>query len=158
MYLSLLVFGIFASVAGAAMIAFGIPINQFGLGNTLILAGTTAFVGGLILIGLSEAVKQLRRIAEGGSWPGAKPARTADLFNAEASGRTGAGRIPFPPKPSLEPGREPEPFEPRLTTAPSLDTTEEQFDRPPPAFMRREETVLPLQPEPRFSMKPEREA
>ncbi|MGC1828133.1 MAG: hypothetical protein WA723_21055, partial [Pseudolabrys sp.] len=49
-----LLFGIgaFALFAGLVMVGFGIPINEFSFGNTLISAGTTAAVGGLIIIAL----------------------------------------------------------------------------------------------------------
>jgi hypothetical protein len=60
----LLMLGIGVAAGGVAAIGFGIPINEFTLGNTLILAGTTALAGGLILIGLSAAVTELRRVAE----------------------------------------------------------------------------------------------
>ena len=56
--------GTFALVAGLVMVGFGIPINEFSFGNTLINAGITAAVGGLIVIALGVAVGQLRRIAE----------------------------------------------------------------------------------------------
>ncbi len=59
----LLGIGVFAVVAGLAMIGFGIPINEFSFGNTLISAGTTAAVGGLVIIAIGVAVGQLRRIA-----------------------------------------------------------------------------------------------
>jgi hypothetical protein len=38
---------------GFAAIGFGVPINEFTLGTTLIVAGTTALTGGLIQIGLA---------------------------------------------------------------------------------------------------------
>jgi hypothetical protein len=43
-------------------IGFGIPINAFSLGNTLIISGTIAVASGLILIGLALILGQLRRI------------------------------------------------------------------------------------------------
>ncbi len=46
------------------MVGFGVPINEFSFGNTLISAGTTAIVGGLIIFALGVTVGQLRRIAE----------------------------------------------------------------------------------------------
>jgi len=63
MYISLLTAGIVVALGGIATVGFGIPINAFSLGNTLILAGTTAFVGGMLLVGLAFAVRQLKRIA-----------------------------------------------------------------------------------------------
>jgi hypothetical protein len=56
--------GVFALVAGLVMVGFGIPINEFSFGNTLISAGTTAIIGGLIIIALAATVGQLRRIAQ----------------------------------------------------------------------------------------------
>jgi hypothetical protein len=64
MPLILLVLGLVIAVVGAAMVAYGIPINEFSFGNTLIVAGTVALVGGLILIGVASAARQLRRIAD----------------------------------------------------------------------------------------------
>jgi len=72
MYLIVLAMGVVTAIAGAIMIGFGIPINDFGIGNTLISAGTTAIVGGLVLIGLAATLRQLRAIAEtvlDRSWP-----------------------------------------------------------------------------------------
>ena len=46
----LYVVGAIAVMVGVAMVAYGIPINEFSFGNTLIVAGTTAAVGGLIVI------------------------------------------------------------------------------------------------------------
>jgi hypothetical protein len=48
--------------AGIVLIGFGTPINEFNLGNTLIVSGTIAFVAGLILFGLAAAVDQLTQI------------------------------------------------------------------------------------------------
>lgn len=60
----LMVVGILATALGAALIGFGIPINEFSLGNTLILAGTVTAVGGLIIFAVSRAISQLVRIAD----------------------------------------------------------------------------------------------
>jgi len=65
MSLILLILGIVVAAAGIATIGFGIPINEFSLGTTLIITGTTALTGGLILIGLSAVVTELGRVAEG---------------------------------------------------------------------------------------------
>jgi hypothetical protein len=61
----LLTLGIVVAAAGIATVGFGIPINEFTLGTTLIITGTTALTGGLILIGLSAVVTELGRVAEG---------------------------------------------------------------------------------------------
>src|SRR6516162_8175964 len=72
MHLIVLAMGVVTAIVGAIMIGFGIPINEFGIGNTLISAGTTAVVGGLVLIALAATLRQLRAIAETvqeRSWP-----------------------------------------------------------------------------------------
>jgi hypothetical protein len=56
--------GAFALFAGLAMVGFGIPINEFSFGNTLISAGTTAAVGGLVIIGLGVVAGQMRRVVD----------------------------------------------------------------------------------------------
>ncbi len=98
--------GTFALVAGLVMVGFGIPINEFSFGNTLINAGITAAVGGLIVIALGVAVGQLRRIAEllAGHLP-AGYAQPMDLVEATGASSPAAGipdRIPFPPRPRSE--------------------------------------------------------
>jgi hypothetical protein len=60
----LFILGILLTGAGIVTIGFGIPINEFNLGNTMIVAGTTAAAAGLILIGLAAAVDQLTQIAK----------------------------------------------------------------------------------------------
>lgn len=60
----LMVVGILAIALGAILIGFGIPINEFSLGNTLILAGTIVAAGGLVTFAISRAVSQLSRIAD----------------------------------------------------------------------------------------------
>src|SRR5207237_6346612 len=42
----------------------GIPINEFTLGTTLIVAGVSALTGGLVLIGLAAVVAELGRLGE----------------------------------------------------------------------------------------------
>jgi hypothetical protein len=56
--------GIVLAAAGVAAIGFGIPINEFTLGTTLVLAGTTGLAGGLVLIGLAAVVAELGRITD----------------------------------------------------------------------------------------------
>jgi hypothetical protein len=115
----LLGIGIFAVVAGLAMIGFGIPINEFSFGNTLINAGTTAAVGGLVIVAVSVAVKQLRRIAEALADPANArlilPAEEADLGAAMRKGSgLGSGLGPaLAPVLAPAPGRAPYPQKPR---------------------------------------------
>ena len=63
MMIGMLVAGIGCLLAGLVAIGFGIPINEFGLGNTLILAGTVAACSGLIVLSLWVAVRELKGTA-----------------------------------------------------------------------------------------------
>jgi hypothetical protein len=98
--------GAFALFAGLVMIGFGIPINEFSFGNTLISAGTTAVVGGLILFGLGIVAGQLRRVAEAlAAGPSAGLVQPNDAFeNTDSSAAAPSqGRMAFPSRPKPEP-------------------------------------------------------
>jgi hypothetical protein len=132
MYVTLFVLGLMATAAGVAMIGFGIPIHEFSLGNTLLITGTTAIVGGLILIGLAGAVKQLRRIAEALMARPVPWAPRPDLVAPEPSRpAAGPGRVPFPPKPVPEDRANETAVEPRLDSAPSADASKSGMFDPP---------------------------
>src|SRR6516162_5885660 len=95
MHLIVLAMGVVTAIVGAIMIGFGIPINDFGIGNTLISAGTTAIVGGLVLIGLAATLRQLRAIAEiveDRSWPVATNEARVFGANPHPSGAKPASR------------------------------------------------------------------
>jgi hypothetical protein len=64
MSVMLFILGILVTGAGVVTIGFGIPINEFNLGNTLIVSGTIAFSTGLVLIGLAAAVDQLAQVVK----------------------------------------------------------------------------------------------
>jgi hypothetical protein len=121
--------GAFALFAGLLMIGFGIPINEFSFGNTLIMAGTTASVGGLIIIGLGVVAGQLRRVAETMAM---LPSRSAPVPGAvledDADARRpvpAQGRAPFPARPAPVafdpvPGPAANPFDANFEDAPRL--------------------------------------
>ena len=94
MSLLLLVLGFLLAAAGAAAMGFGIPINELALGSTLITAGTTALVGGLLLVGLSAAVAELSGIVKNlKAGPVVRPARaTAEPASRCHRGRRAASR------------------------------------------------------------------
>ena len=107
MSLGLYVLGILVSAIGVMMVGFGIPINEFSLGNTLIIAGTSAIAGGVVVIGLAAAVRQLNRIADvltrsGGRPVVARPPEPAEPQPVVANGKPAPapapGRVPFPPR------------------------------------------------------------
>ena len=61
----LFVLGILLTGAGVVLIGFAVPINQSAIGQTMIMAGAVAIVGGPLLVGLGAAVAQLSQIAAG---------------------------------------------------------------------------------------------
>jgi hypothetical protein len=151
LYFSLLILGGMITVAGAAMIAFGISNNAFDLGNTLIIAGTVAIVGGLMLIGIAHAVKYLKRISDNMALnPAALPQLSgiAEPVAPSISREPAApARVPFPSRPEPR-NRAPAAItpEPRVDMA-SLDAA---LDHPagPPDFVRAPGARVGLQPEP----------
>jgi hypothetical protein len=81
--------------AGIVSIGFGIPINEFNLGNTMIVAGTTAAAAGLILIGLAAAVDQLTQIAKAlRPRAGARPAVQPQAAEQTVPGGVRPGQFP----------------------------------------------------------------
>jgi hypothetical protein len=64
MSILLYVLGVLAVLAGFVAIGFGSPASALDFGNTLIAAGTTAIMGGLVTIGLAAVIGRLQRIAE----------------------------------------------------------------------------------------------
>lgn len=84
MSIMLSLLGIVIAAVGIAAIGFGIPINEFTLGTTLIVAGVSALTGGLILIGLAAVVAELGRLGEAvrariAVRPEARPAEAAEV-------------------------------------------------------------------------------
>ena len=101
MSILLFVVGAIAFAIGVAMIGFGIPINEFSFGNTLIISGTTAAIGGLIVFALGVAVSQLQRLTDAlATRAPIRSSRPFDTFEPPAPGRpqAAAARVPFPPR------------------------------------------------------------
>jgi hypothetical protein len=63
MMIAMMVAGIGSVLAGLLVILYGIPIREFGFGNTLILIGVLAVCTGMILLALSAVVAELKVIA-----------------------------------------------------------------------------------------------
>lgn len=103
MTLVLMAVGLLVTAAGLLTVGFGIPINAFSLGNTLIIAGTIAVSGGLILIALALVHGQLRRIAE--TLKGKALARSPEV-----------AAMPVAPRLSPEP-----PIQPPLADLPTVE-------------------------------------
>ena len=86
----LFVVGAIAVMFGVAMVGYGIPINEFSFGNTLIVAGTTATIGGFVVIAIGAAVAQLQRIVEIlGTRAPVRSSRPLDVLEAPGSARAG---------------------------------------------------------------------
>jgi hypothetical protein len=127
MSLALLVLGLVVAACGVATIGFGIPINEFTLGTTLIVAGTTALTGGLVLIGISALLAELARLRNGGA--GSLGTLSASRTEAQPNVSV-APTIPGPLSVSVG--------GPRLPTAPAMASrakpeTQAREARPAPA-------------------------
>jgi hypothetical protein len=124
MTLVLMAVGLLVTATGLLTIGFGIPINAFSLGNTLIISGAVATASGLILIGLAAVHSQLRRIAE--LLRSKAPVRAAEKVEAV-----------MPSAPRLSP--EPAPIQPPL---------------PEPVAAEPPRAAEPRAPEPSFASEP----
>ena len=63
MMIAMMVAGIGSVLAGLLVILYGIPIREFGFGNTLILIGVLAVCTGMLMLALSAVVAELKVIA-----------------------------------------------------------------------------------------------
>jgi hypothetical protein len=137
----LFVVGAIAVMLGVAMVGYGIPINEFSFGNTLIISGTTAVVGGLIVIGIGAAVAQLQRISETlANRPVLRPSRPLDVFDPAQAAPQAApiGRNPFPPRQQISdaPARESYPHEQRMPSPMPADQPHYYDERAPAPVLR----------------------
>jgi hypothetical protein len=89
MVVFLLVAGIGLLLVGLAAIGFGIPVKEFSFGNTLIFTGSVAACTGMVMLGLSMVVRELKRIARGLAAGNLPQARTA----AKPSGGMSAKQV-----------------------------------------------------------------
>ncbi|MDO8876959.1 MAG: hypothetical protein Q8M24_21835 [Pseudolabrys sp.] len=143
----ILLYGVGALVVamGVATIGFGVPINEFSFGNTLIIAGTTAAVGGLIVIALGVAVAQLQRLADAlatrSPIRSSRPFDTFDPAAAVTRPPAAPARVPFPPKTKAEPKVEARPPEPRIETPrpPAVPVADRFDDYAPPVLANPDE-------------------
>jgi hypothetical protein len=88
--------GILVAAVGVAAIGFGIPINEFTLGTTLIITGVTGLTGGLILIGLAAVVSELGRVGDALKTR-AVARRAAEPVEAPAPAAPSIVAVPPPP-------------------------------------------------------------
>ncbi len=164
----LMLIGLLATGLGAILIGFGIPINEFSLGNTLILAGTVVAAGGLVIFAISRAVAQLSRIADilnsrplastlaagpdphdpshpdlGRAAPRAPAPARGRAEPGAAGGRTPMQADPFEIPPEIEPAR-PSPAAGPRAAAPVVEIP----DEPPAPRAPARPAAEPAAPEP----------
>src|SRR5262249_29693727 len=131
MYVFLLLLSVITTAVGLFAIGFGLSPYEGSLGNALVMAGSVGLVGGMILLGLAAAVRQLRRIADAvGPRPvpvrrpaGAEGAEAAAPISRQAPG----SRAPYAARVAADAreGRvEPRAAEPRAAAAPPADAPE----------------------------------
>jgi hypothetical protein len=104
MSIVLMAVGLLVAAAGFVTVGFGIPINAFSLGNTLIISGTIAVTSGLILIALAVVVGHLRRLADALR---DRPAWLAHSSGAQPAPAVAAAAEPAAVRVSAPPGPEP---------------------------------------------------
>jgi hypothetical protein len=115
MSMILSILGLVVIAAGSVAIGFGIPINEFNLGNTLIVSGTIAFAAGLILIGLAAAVDQLTQICNAlRPRSGLRPAAQPQAAQPQAAEQA----LPAAIRPSPAPVQAPAPAKPPMPPPP----------------------------------------
>ena len=126
MYFVLLALGIIVALAGGGMVVFGIANNGFDIGNTMISAGMTGLVGGLIVMALANLARELRAARQPEARRPPRPAAASPPAEPASSGRNAPADKP-PPAPTAgadlsqvlaEPPGEPAPAEPRLEPPP----------------------------------------
>ena len=123
----LFVLGLIASAAGLLMVGFGIPINEFSLGNTLIMAGTTALAGGLIVLALAVISRQLGKIAH---TLGARADRPVEIHEA-APARAAPRPVSSQEAPARAPSFPERPFTPApMDMSDDPDFEPVRLDRP----------------------------
>jgi hypothetical protein len=154
MFVILLVLGIVLAAAGAALIGFGIPIKDLSFGPTVILAGAFAFVGGLLLVGLSAVVAELARVRAALKMP--MPAPPVAAVPIAAAARS---EVVAPPaeavarEPIKESVKEPEPVPaPVVASSPAEEVSASAIERLRSSVPRSDKVVpeaeetVPLSP------------
>jgi len=132
MKMALMVAGVFALLAGLLAILFGIPVKEFSFGNTLILSGCIGACTGLILLGLSAVVAELKLIAR---------RLAADPRSAAADARVRAALPQVPSVPTADEGGFP--------FSRDQSAAEQPIGTPPMSPpLWQEETVARARPEP----------
>ncbi len=105
----LLLLGAVTAATGLALVASGVTIHDGAFDTEVITPGTIAAVGGLLLVGMGLAVRELQRIERAlAARPTLRLARAGEAPVAAAAEAPNAPvRIPFPPKPKTNSNAQP---------------------------------------------------
>ena len=100
----LLVAGLVTTAIGLVLMASGLPIRDGTFDAEILTPGMIAAVGGLLLVGLSLAVRELRRIEQALALrPMPRVTRNGETMTAAADAPDAAVRLPISSKPKTEP-------------------------------------------------------
>jgi hypothetical protein len=130
---AMLIAGAVAALAGLGAIALGIPVKEFSFGNTMILSGTIGVCTGLILLGLSAVLGELKVISH--------------RLRLQVAGDRGSKALDLPDESELRRGTD-------VTAAPPLDDLLSSA----PRGRGRQELAPPLPEQEREPPPAEREA
>jgi hypothetical protein len=154
MHGALWVLGLVMAAIGLFAIGFGIAPSTLSFGNTLIMAGTTATVGGSILVGLAAVIRQLKRIADAGINPTdvahAIPSAMHDpraTYLASSQNQSLASQPPAP-APMLRPEAKPAPIAPEANSVDWLRPRDKEPTLGERAVIEEFEASLAPQPGP----------
>jgi hypothetical protein len=157
----LLVLGILLTGAGVVMVGLGAPTSESSVGQTLIIAGVTALVGGPLTIGLGVALARLTAIAEALKGRPVRPAdgRAAADIKRRADIPVPEPRLPEPPR--LPESRPAEPAPASIdVSASAIERLRSSMPRPDRVVTHAEE--VPLSPNgghpPELGLEPKPEA
>lgn len=116
----LLLLGIVTTAAGLALVVSGTTIHDGAFDTDVVTPGTIAAVGGLLLVGMGLAVRELRRIERVlAARPMPRPARPSEVPATIAPEQPGSAvRLPIPPKPTAVSPQQP--ASPTVSPAPLL--------------------------------------
>jgi len=135
MHFVLLALGIIVALAGAGMAVFGVANNGFDIGNTMISAGMTGLVGGLIVIALANLARELRAARQPETRRPPRPSAAVRAAEPASPGRDASAEKP-PPAPTgaadlsqvlAEPPGEPAPAEQRVEPTPTAPPPGDPF-------------------------------
>jgi hypothetical protein len=138
----LIVVGAIIALLGLGSVGYGIPVKEFSFGNTLIIAGTTAAVGGLIILAIGALIGQLQRVAAMlAAHEPLQAGHPTEQFEPPAA----AHAMPPPPPPQIPFAERPKP--PTVNIPPPPPAAHGPVDRSPVAAaptLRNPEAPIPL--------------